>query len=86
VCTILVLTSPRAAQTANGVTIVRTPGLTPSAVPPLRGCDPVGSPCILILSKFFYSLADAQVNCLKNNIKIYIKINIKTPMYLNWLF
>jgi hypothetical protein len=33
---------------------------------------------ILILSKFFYSPADAQVNCLKNNFKIYIKIDIKT--------
>ena len=29
-------------------------------------------PCILILSKFLYSPTDAQVNCLKNNIKIYI--------------
>ena len=31
-----------------------------------------------MLSKFFYSPADAQVNCLKNNIKMYIKIDIKT--------
>jgi hypothetical protein len=31
---------------------------------------------------FFYSPTDAQVNCLKNNLKIYIKINIKTaPTY-----
>jgi hypothetical protein len=30
------------------------------------------------LSKFFYSPTDAQVNCLKNNFKIYIKIDIKT--------
>jgi len=30
-------------------------------------------PCILTLSKFFYSPTDAQVNCLKDNIKIYIK-------------
>ena len=30
-------------------------------------------PCILILSKFFYSPTDAQVNCLKNNFKINIK-------------
>jgi hypothetical protein len=30
-------------------------------------------PCILILSKFFHSPTDAQVNCLKNNFKIYIK-------------
>jgi len=29
-------------------------------------------------SFFFYSPTDAQVNCLKNNFKIYIKINIKT--------
>jgi len=28
--------------------------------------------------KFFYSPTDAQVNCLKNNFKIYIKIDIKT--------
>ena len=27
---------------------------------------------------FFYAPTDAQVNCLKNNLKIYIKINIKT--------
>jgi hypothetical protein len=27
---------------------------------------------------FFYSPPDAQVNCLKNNFKIYIKIDIKT--------
>ena len=33
--------------------------------------------CILILSKFF-SPTDAQVNCLKNSFKIYIKIDIKT--------
>ena len=30
-------------------------------------------PCILILSKFFYSPTDAKVNCLKNNFKIDIK-------------
>ena len=30
------------------------------------------------LSKFFHSQTDSQVNCLKNNFKIYIKINIKT--------
>jgi hypothetical protein len=30
------------------------------------------------LSKFLYSPADAQLNCLKNNFKIYIKIDIKT--------
>jgi len=34
-------------------------------------------PCILVLSKFFYSPTDAQVNCLKNNFKIYINIDIK---------
>jgi hypothetical protein len=27
---------------------------------------------------FFHSPTDAQVNCLKNNFKIYIKIDIKT--------
>jgi hypothetical protein len=32
----------------------------------------------LISSKFFYSPTDAQVNCLTNNFKIYIKIGIKT--------
>ena len=34
------------------------------------------------LSKFFffYSPTDAQVNCLKNNFRIYIKINIKTEV------
>ena len=32
----------------------------------------------MILSKFFYSSTDAQVNCLKNNFKIHIKIYIKT--------
>jgi hypothetical protein len=30
------------------------------------------------LSTFFYSPTDAQLNCLKNNFKIYIKIDIKT--------
>jgi hypothetical protein len=30
------------------------------------------------LSKFFYSPTDAQLNCLKNNFKIYIKADIKT--------
>ena len=30
------------------------------------------------LSKFFYSPTDAQVNCLKNNLKIYIKVDFKT--------
>ena len=36
-------------------------------------------PCnILILSKFIYSPTDAQLNCLGNNLKIYIEINIKT--------
>jgi hypothetical protein len=28
--------------------------------------------------RFFYSPTDAQVNCLKNDIKIYFKINTKT--------
>jgi len=31
-------------------------------------------------SKFFYSPTDAQVNCAKNNFKIYIKINIITAL------
>ena len=35
-------------------------------------------PCILILSKYFYLPTDAQVNCLKNNFKTYINIDIKT--------
>jgi len=30
-------------------------------------------PCILILSKIFYLPTDAQENCFKKNIKIYIK-------------
>jgi hypothetical protein len=30
----------------------------------------------LDIIKVFYSPADAQVNCLKNNFKIYIKIDI----------
>ena len=33
--------------------------------------------CILILPKF-YSPTDAKLNCLKNNFKIYIKIDTKT--------
>ena len=38
-------------------------------------------PRILILSKFFFnSPTDAQVNCLKNNLKIYIKINMKKKL------
>jgi hypothetical protein len=32
----------------------------------------------LDIIKVFYSPADAQVNCLKNNFKIYIKIDVKT--------
>jgi hypothetical protein len=31
-----------------------------------------------ILSKFLYSQTDAQVNCLKKDSKIYVKINFKT--------
>ena len=31
-----------------------------------------------IIKNFFYSPTDAQVNCLKNNFKIYIKIYIET--------
>jgi len=34
----------------------------------------------LDITKFFYSPTDAQVNCLKNNYKIFIKINIKTAL------
>jgi hypothetical protein len=30
---------------------------------------------------FFHSPDDPQVNCLKNNFKIYIKINIKTANF-----
>jgi hypothetical protein len=33
-----------------------------------------------LVSKFFNSPTDAQVNCLKNNFKIYIKINVKTAL------
>jgi hypothetical protein len=33
-----------------------------------------------MLSQFFNSPTDAQVNCLKNNFKIYIKIYIKTAL------
>ena len=29
-----------------------------------------------MVSKFFYSPTDAQVNCLKNNFKIYIKTTL----------
>jgi hypothetical protein len=37
-----------------------------------------------LISKFFYSPTDAQVNCLKNDLKIYIKIGIKTaPTYFS---
>jgi hypothetical protein len=32
---------------------------------------------------FFYSSTDAQVICLKNSFKIYIKINIKTAPTVN---
>jgi hypothetical protein len=34
----------------------------------------------LDIIKVFYSPTDAQVNCLKNNFKIYIKIDIKRIM------
>jgi len=33
---------------------------------------------IILLSKFFYSPTDAQLNCLNTNFKMYIKIDIKT--------
>jgi len=32
----------------------------------------------VLITKFFYLPSDAQVKCLKNNFKIYIKIDIKT--------
>jgi hypothetical protein len=32
----------------------------------------------ITINFFFYLPTDAQVNCLKNNFKIYIKIDIKT--------
>ena len=32
------------------------------------------------LSKFFHSQTDSQVNCLKNNFKIYINTDIKAAM------
>jgi hypothetical protein len=32
----------------------------------------------LDIIKVFYSPTDAQVNCLKNNFKVYIKTDIKT--------
>ena len=38
------------------------------------GCEPV------ICISFFYSSTDAQVNCLKNNFKIYMKIDITTAL------
>ena len=31
-----------------------------------------------MLSKFLYSPTDAEVNCLKNNFRNYVKIDIKT--------
>jgi hypothetical protein len=33
-------------------------------------------PCVWIISKFFYSPTNAEVNCLKNNFKTHIKIDI----------
>jgi hypothetical protein len=41
-----------------------------------RGCK--GILVLLVLTKCFYSPTDAQVNCLKNNFKIYIRMDIKT--------
>jgi hypothetical protein len=39
-------------------------------------------PCILILSELFYLPTDAQLNCLKTNFKIHVKIEIKAaPTY-----
>jgi hypothetical protein len=38
----------------------------------------------LDIMKVFYSPTEAQVNCLKNNFKVYIKIDIKTaPLYFS---
>jgi hypothetical protein len=34
--------------------------------------------CMKLKVNFFYSPTDAQVNCLKNNLKVHIKIYIKT--------
>jgi hypothetical protein len=43
-----------------------------------NGCENI----YIFLSTFFYLPTDAQLNCLKNNFKIYIKIDIKTaPTY-----
>jgi hypothetical protein len=36
----------------------------------------------LLLSKFFYSPTDAQVNFLKNSFKIYIEIDIKQLLHV----
>jgi len=33
-----------------------------------------------LLSKLFYSSTDAQMNCLKNSFKVYIKIYIKAAL------
>jgi hypothetical protein len=41
-------------------------------------CPLNGVQYLIILSKFFYSPTDAQVNFLKNNFKIHVKIDIKT--------
>jgi hypothetical protein len=38
----------------------------------------VTSSNVINIIKVFYSPTDAQVNCLKNNFKIYFKIDIKT--------
>jgi uncharacterized membrane protein len=36
----------------------------------------------VMLSKFFYLPTDAQLNCLKNNFKFYIKIVILMSIYI----
>jgi hypothetical protein len=37
------------------------------------------------IKEFFYLPTDAQLNCLKNNFKIYIKIDIKTAVLMSIL-
>jgi hypothetical protein len=41
-------------------------------------CSEIHTKQINTQSKFVYPPTDAQLNCLKNNFKIYIKIDIKT--------
>jgi hypothetical protein len=39
---------------------------------------PTHTPCSILILSVFYSPTDAQLNCLKNNFKFHIKIDIKT--------